>query len=120
MSDQRGTSGPGGFADGWLTPTGAAIAGFTIAVLSLLTNGAWVLGIQTFIGRNGSSAFEDVAMATGVVQGMLAIAALVLAGRGLASSAVTARNLGGATVVLGVLALVVAFLTVVAGLIAAT
>jgi hypothetical protein len=120
MSDLHGIAEPGGSSDGWLTPTAAAIAGFTIAVLSLLTNGAWVLALQTFIARNGSSAFEDVVMATGVTQGLLAIAALVLATRSLASSAVTARNLGGATVVLGVLGLVVAFLTVVAGLIAAT
>lgn len=119
MSELHGASEPGGFADDWLTPTAAAIAGFTIAVLSLLTNGAWVLALQSFIARNGSSAFEDVVMATGVAQGLLATAALVLARRSLASSAVTARNLGGATVVLGVLGLVVAFLTVVAGLITA-
>src|SRR3954447_9676766 len=107
MSQLQGPHEPGGPADGWLTPTAAAISGFTIAVLTLLTNGAWVLTLQTFIARNGSSAFEDVVMATGFVQGLLAIAALALARRGLASSALTARNLGGATVVLGVLALVV-------------
>jgi hypothetical protein len=58
-------------------------------------------------------------MVAGVAQGLLAIAALVLARHGLASSAVAARNLGGAAVVLGVLGLAVAFVTVVAGLIAA-
>ena len=120
MSELHGPSESGGSADSWFTPTAAAIAGFTIAVLSLLTNGAWVVALQTFIARNGPSAFEDVVMAAGVVQGLLAIAALGLARRGLASSAGTARNLGGATVVLGVLGLVVAFVTVVAGLIAAT
>jgi hypothetical protein len=120
MSELPGASEPGGSADGWLTPTAAAIAGFTIAVLSLLTNGAWMMALQTFIARNGSSAFEDVVMATGVAQGLLATAALVLARRGLASSAVTARNLGGVTVVVGVLGVAVAFLTIVAGLIAAT
>jgi hypothetical protein len=119
MSEVHGTSEPGGPADGWLTPTAAAIAGFTIAVLSLLTNSAWVMAVQAFINRNGSSAFADLVMATGVAQGLLAIAALVLARRGLESSAVTARNLGGAAAVLGVLGLVVAFLTVVVGLIAA-
>ncbi|GAA2151124.1 hypothetical protein GCM10009844_32900 [Nocardioides koreensis] len=120
MSELHGPSGGGASADAWLTPTVAAIAGFTIAVLSLLTNGAWVLALQSFIARDGSNAFEDVVMATGVTQGLLAVTALVLGRRGLASTAVTARNLGGATAVLGVLGLVVAFLTVVAGLIAAT
>jgi len=119
MSERHETSEPGGSADGWLTPTAAAIAGFTLAVLSLLTIGAWVVPLQTYITRNGSSAFEDVVMATGVAQGLLAIAALVLARHGLASSAVAARNLGGAAVVLGVLGLAVAFVTVVAGLLAA-
>ena len=119
MSEQHATSEPGGSADGWLTPTAAAIAGSTMSVLSLLTIGAWVVPLQTYIARNGSSAFEDVVMATGVAQGLLAVAALVLARHGLASSAVTARNLGGDAVVLGALGLAVAFLTVVAGLIAA-
>ena len=119
MPELDGTSEPGESADGWLTPTAAAIAGMTIAVLSLLTNGAWTMALQAFIARNGSSSFDDIVMATGVTQGLLAIAALVLAKRGLVSTAATARNLGGATVVLGVLGLVVAFLTVVAGLIAA-
>jgi hypothetical protein len=96
-----------------------AIAGFTIAVLSLLTNGAWALALQTFIARNGSSSFEDVVMATGVAQGVLAIAAVILARRGLQAPAVTARNIGGAAVILGLLGLAVAFLTVVAALIAA-
>ena len=91
MTELRGSPGDG-VSDGWLTPTAAAIAGFTLAVLSLLTIGAWALALQTFINRNGAGAFSDVA---------------------------TARNLGGATVVLGVLGLVVAFLTVVAGLVAA-
>jgi hypothetical protein len=120
MSELHGTPEPGGSADGWLTPTAAAIAAFAIAVMSLLTTGAWAMALQTFIARNGSSAFEDAVMATGVAQGLLAITALLLARRGLASSAITARNLGGAAVILGVLGLVVAFLTVVAGLIAAT
>lgn len=118
MSELQGASEHGG-ADGWLTPTAAAIAGFTIAVLSLLTVGAWLVAVQTFITRNGSSDFNDVVVTTGVVQVLLASAALVLARRGLASNDVTARNLGGAAVVLGVLGLAVAFLTVVAGLIAA-
>ena len=120
MSGQHAASGSDGPADSWLTPTAATIAGFTIAVLSLLTNGAWVLAVQTFMSRNGSSAFQDVVMATGFIQGLLAIGAISLARRGLASSAPTARNLGGATVVLGVLGVVVALLTVAAGLIAAT
>jgi hypothetical protein len=117
MSDLNGTSGAR-WSDGeWLTPTGAAIAGFTIAVLSLLTNGAWVLMIQTFVSRNGSSALADIVIATGVVQGLVALGALVLARRGLAAREGAARNLGGATVVLGGLGLVVAFLTVVAGVV---
>jgi hypothetical protein len=120
MSGLHGGSESGGAAEHWLTPTAMAIAGFTIAVLSLLTNGAWALALQTFIARNGSSSFEDVVIATGIAQGVLAIAALVLARRGLQSPAVTARNLGGAAVVIGLLGLAVAILTVVAGLIAAT
>lgn len=59
-------------------------------------------------------------MATGVGQGLLAAAALVLARRGLVSTEITARNLGGATVVLGVLGLGLAVVTVVACLVAAT
>ena len=120
MSEPHGTPEPGGSAYGSLTPTATAISAFTLAVMSLLTNGAWALALQTVIARNGASAFEDVVMATGVAQGLLAIAALVLARRSLAASAITARNLGGAAVILGVLGLVVACLTVVAGLIAAT
>lgn len=119
MSDAHGGSEPGESALDWLTPTAAAIAGFTVAVLSLLSNGAWLLALQAFIQRNGSAAFEDVVMATGVVQGVLAIVALVLAKRGLDSSVDTARNLGGAGTVLGLLALLVAVLTFVAGLVAA-
>src|SRR3954447_9030074 len=101
MPEVNGTSATGGSAGRWLTPTAAAIAGFTIAVLSLLTNGAWVMALQTYMLRNGSGALEDVVMAIGVAQGALAILALVLARSGLASSAVTARNLGGAGVVVG-------------------
>ena len=102
--DSRELEGP----HGWLTDTAAAIAGFAIAILSLLVNGAWTLAIQTYIERNGPGAFEDVVMVTGVAQGLLAIAALVLARRGVASSAVTARNLGAPPVVLGALGLAVA------------
>ena len=71
MSDAHGGSEPGESALDWLTPTAAAIAGFTVAVLSLLSNGAWLLALQAFIQRNGSAAFEDVVMATGVGQGVL-------------------------------------------------
>jgi hypothetical protein len=120
MSEPYETSEIGGSPDGWLTPTAATIAGFTIAVLSLLTNGTWVMAMQMLIARNGAGSFEDIVMATGVVQGLLAGGALVLARRGLDSPSSTARNLGGATVVLGVLAIVFAVLTVAAGLIAAT
>lgn len=118
LTELDGTSGHSG-SDGWLSPTGAAIAGSTIAVLSLLTIGAWALALQTFMDRNGTGAFTDVVMSNGVAQGLLAIGALVLAGRGLASNEITAHNLAGATVVLGVLGLVVASLTVVAGFVAA-
>jgi hypothetical protein len=89
-------------------------------VLSLLTNGTWVMALQMLIAGNGTGSFENVVMATGVAQGLLAVAALVLARRGLESDAVTARNLGGATVVLGVLGIGFAVVTVVASLIAAT
>lgn len=120
MSEPNEASELGGSLDGWLTPTAATIAGFTIAVLSLLTNGTWVLALQMLISSNGAGSFENVVMATGVVQGLLAAAALLLARRGLASTAVTARNLGGATMVLGVLGLGFAVVTVAASLIAAT
>ena len=81
-------------------PTGSAIAGFTVAVLSLITNGAWLLTVQAFIQRNGSASYGDVVIATGVAQGVLAVVALVLAKRGLDSSEITARNLGSAANVL--------------------
>ena len=116
MTDVHGSSESG---RAWLTPTGAAIAGFTIAVLSLITNGAWLLAVQAFMQRDGSASYGDVVVATGVAQGVLAIVALVLARRGLNSSDTAARNLGGAANVLAVLGLIVAVLTVVAGLIAA-
>jgi hypothetical protein len=116
VHDPREPEGP----QRWLTDTAAAIAGFSIAILSLLVNGAWTLAIQTYVDRNGPGAFEDVVMVSGVAQGLLAIAALVLGRRGVASSAVTARNLGGAAVVLGALGLAVAVLIVASGLVSAT
>ena len=119
MSDPYAQSAADDSGGTWLTPTAAAIAGFTLAVLTLLTNGAWVLTVQTLISRNGPSAFEDGVMATGVAQGILAVAALVFARRGLASSAPVARHLGGAGVLLAALAILVAVLTVFAGMVAA-
>ncbi|MEP9362286.1 hypothetical protein ABLE68_04910 [Nocardioides sp. CN2-186] len=116
MSELHGSSETG---PEWLTPTGAAIAGFTLAVLSLITNGAWLLAVQAFMQRNGSASYGDVVIATGVAQGVFAIAALVMAKRGLDSTETTARNLGSAGTILALLGMVVAVLTVVAGLIAA-
>ncbi|WP_121253752.1 hypothetical protein [Nocardioides ferulae] len=119
MSDPHDYPARDDSADGWLTPTAAAIAGFTLAVLTLFTNGAWVLAVQTLISRNGPSAYEDGVMATGAIQGVLAVGALVFARRGLASSAPAARHLGGAGVLLAALAILVAVLTVLAGMVAA-
>src|SRR4051812_35401226 len=118
MSVVQGTSEPGG-SDGWLTPTAAAIAGFTLSVISLITIGTWVLAVQSFIARNGPSSFEDVLMVTGVAQSVVAVVAIVLARRGLGSAAPAARNFGGAGVLLGALGLVGAVLTFAAGIVAA-
>ena len=119
MSAQHGTPSTDAAADNWLTPVAASIAGFTLAVLSLLNDGAWLLALDVFISRNGGAAFHDTVIAAGVVQGLLAIGALVLAKRALASPEATARNLGGATAVLGVLAVGFALLSIASGLLSA-
>ena len=119
MSELDGSAQRGG-PDGWLTDVAAAIAGFTTAVLSLLANGAWAVAIQAFLTRNGTSSLQDVVIATGVAQGLLAIVALVLARRAVDSSVVTARNLGGAAVIVGVLGLAAAVVTVVVGFVGVT
>ncbi|WP_166138726.1 hypothetical protein [Nocardioides ochotonae] len=119
MSEQHGASLADTAADSWLTPTAASIAGFTLAVLSMLNDGSWVLALDTFVSRDGSGSFHDTVIAVGVVQGLLAIAALILAKRGLASPDATARNVGGATAILGVLGVGFAFLSIASGLFAA-
>ncbi|MBI2243086.1 MAG: hypothetical protein HYU55_03760 [Nocardioides sp.] len=119
MADLHPTSGSGDRAGAWLTPTAVAIAAFTVAVLSLVTNGTWALAAQAFISRNGSGAYSDVVMATGFTQLLLAALALILVRRVLGSPVATARSLGGATVILGVLGLVIGVLTIAAGLLSA-
>ena len=100
---------------GWLTPTAAAIAGFTIAVLSLLSNGAWLVAIQAFVTRDGTSGFSTVVIASGTAQAVLALIALALASRAVGSPGPAARHLGGAALIVGGLGLVVAALTILAG-----
>lgn len=113
---EHGSFGYDDGSTGWLTPTGAGIAGFTIATLSLLSNGAWLLVVQAWLTRNGSGSFSDTVTLGGVAQAALAVGALVLASRALAAPAGPARHLGGATVIVGILGLVVAVLTILAGL----
>ena len=103
-------------SESWLTPTGAGIAGLTVAVLSLLSNGAWLVTIQAWLNRNGSGSFSDTVTLSGVVQALLSVGALLLASRALLAPAGVARHLGGATVVVGLLGLVIAVLTILAGL----
>ena len=92
MSAQHGTSSTDAAADSWLTPTGASLAGFALAVLSMLNDGSWLLALDTFITGDGDADFHDTVVAAGVVQGLLAIGALVLAKRALASPEATAAT----------------------------
>ena len=100
----------------WLTPTAAGIAGLTLATLSLLSNGAWLLAVQAWLNRNGSSSFSDGVTLSGVAQAVIAAGALVLARRALDSAVPAARNLGGAAAIVGGLGLVIAILTILAGI----
>jgi hypothetical protein len=100
----------------WLTPTAAGIAGLVIAGLSLLSNGTWLLAVQAWLNRNGSSALSDTVILSGIAQAVLAAGALLLARRALAAPLGTARHLGGATIVVGLLGLGVAGLTILAGI----
>jgi hypothetical protein len=103
----------------WLTATAASIAGFTIAVLSLFGNGAWLFPVQVFVvSEYNSGNLGDTATWLGIIQTLLAVLALGLAWRALHASAAsqTARHLAGATYVVGGLGLLVGVLTLVAGL----
>lgn len=113
---EHSTPGGSSRSTDWLTPTAAGIAGLTIATLSLLANGSWTYVVQGWLNRNGSSSFSDTVALTGVAQALLAVGALVLATRALRGSEPAARHLGGAAAVVGVLGVVVATLTVLAGL----
>ena len=113
---ERDTPGGSSGSTSWLTSTAAGIAGLTIAILSLLADGSWSYVVQGWLNRNGSSNFSDMVALTGVVQALLAVGALVLAVRALRGPEPAARHLGGAAAVVGVLGVVVAALTVLAGL----
>lgn len=110
------TPGGSGSSTDWLTPTAAGIAGLTIATLSLLANGSWTYVVQGWLNRNGSGNFSDTVALTGVAQGLIALVALLLGARALRGSEPAARHLGGAAVTVGGLAMIVAVLTVLAGL----
>ena len=99
----------------WLTPTAAGIAGLTIAGVTLLSNGAWLLVVQGWLNRNGSGAFSDTITLSGLAQAVLAVVALALARRALVAPAGPARHLGGAAVVVGLVGLVIAVLTILVG-----
>ncbi|WP_296601541.1 hypothetical protein [Nocardioides sp.] len=113
---EHGSRGTDGGSTGLLTPVAAGIAGLIIATLSLLANGSWTYVVQGWINRNGSGSFSDTVALTGVAQGVLAAGALFLAGRARLGEEPIARHLGGATVVVGGVGLLVAVLTVLAGL----
>ncbi len=115
MAEHETSGGHGRSAD-WLTPTAAGIAGLTFATLSLLANGSWSYVVQGWLNRNGSGAFSDTVALTGVAQVLLAGGALLLAARALRGSEPTARHLGGAAVVVGGVGMLVAVLTVLAGI----
>lgn len=110
------TFGSRGRSSAWLTPTASGIAGLTIATLSLLANGSWTYVVQGWLNRNGSGSFSDTVALTGFAQLLLAGAALLLAVRALRGTEPAARHLGGASVVVGGLGMLVAALTVLAGL----
>ncbi|MDI6908542.1 hypothetical protein [Nocardioides sp.] len=109
------TSGGQGRSTAWLTPTGAGIAALVIATLSLLADGAWTYAVQGWLNRNGPGSFSDSVVLTGVAQVLLAGCALLLAGRALRGPEPVARHLGGAAAVVGGLGMLVAALTLVAG-----
>ena len=101
---------------GWLTPTAAGIGGLTIAAATLLSNGAWLLVVQGWLNRNGSSSFSDGITLSGIAQAAVAVAALVLARRAHGSRVPLARDLGGAAAVVAGLGLLLAVLTILVGL----
>ncbi|WP_395659999.1 hypothetical protein [Nocardioides sp.] len=106
-------------AAGWLTPTAAGIAGLTIGALGLLGNGTWLLVVQGWLNRNGSSALSDTVMLSALATGAVAAVALVLGTRALGSSVPVARDLGGAAVVVSGLALLLAALAFLVGIVTA-
>ena len=113
---ELGSSGTNGHSTGLLTPIAAGIAGLIIATLSLLANGSWTYVVQGWVNRNGSGNFSDTVALTGVAQGLLGVGPLFLAGRARLGEEPIARHLGGATVVVGGVGVLVAALTVLAGL----
>ncbi|HEY1118279.1 MAG TPA: hypothetical protein VGE43_11285 [Acidimicrobiales bacterium] len=113
---EHGSPGADGHSTGLLTPTAAGIAGIIIATLSLVADGSWTYVVQGWINRNGPGNFSDTVALTGVAQGLLAVGALFLAGRARLGEEPIARHLGGATVVVGGVGVLVAALTVLAGI----
>ena len=98
-----------------LTPQGAAIAGFTLAVLSITSASSWVFPVDARVGMtaaNGSTQKTIVWLA--LVNTLVAVLALGLARIGLRSDEGTARHLAGATVVVGGLSVLVAVASLVA------
>ena len=113
---EHDTSGTSGRPGEGLTATAAGIAGLIIATLSLLANGSWSYVVQGWVNRDGSGSFSDTVALTGGAQAVLAVIALILASRARQGAEATARHLGGAALVVGGVAMVVAILTVLAGL----
>jgi hypothetical protein len=100
-----------------LTPTAFAIAGFTIAVLSLFGDGAWNYPVQVMVNTSDflDRDLDTSAISLGVVQAVLAALGMLLGQRALATAgeSATARHLGGAALVVGGLGLIVAALGIV-------
>jgi hypothetical protein len=120
MTEHQSGGAAGSAVGAYLTPMAAAIAGFTLAVLSLFGDGAWVFPVQVF-GTSDSfpGDFDNVVIACGVIQALLAAGGLALSRRVLTTTedGDSARHLAGAAGLVAAIGLVVAVATVVSGLV---
>ena len=120
MSEHQSGAPTRGAISAYLTPMAAAIAAFTLAVLSLSGDGAWVFPTQALATADSFSGdFDTIVIALGVVQAALAGGGLWLARRVLTTpdAGDGARHLAGAAGLVGLIGMVVAVATVISGVV---
>lgn len=116
-TDEQAT-GPGPMAQ-LLTPKTSAIAGFALAVFSMLGQGSWTIAVQSFFGTNfGPGDYGSVLITGGIASLALAAGGLLLARRVLLephAGSPWEHHLAGAAVIIAGLGAVFGVLTIIGG-----